>query len=223
MSTAKERLQKKAAERAAMVERDPEIEKQADKVCHNLPGVEAAWAVVAGRFAEEHEAFLARIPKNANPAHVRLTSMDDNIYHKFRLMFPAGSFDVAKVSEDELKSPEMKAKWRPYCMHFEKTVEDYNTGTIMRLDASKPYSPENTTLAPRIQFYAIEIARMREGCNLAVMGPARDGAENEDFYLRVCKVCGKEAPYRCTRCKLTRYCSKECQKKDWAEHKKDCR
>lgn len=27
---------------------------------------------------------------------------------------------------------------------------------------------------------------------------------------------------RCGRCKLARYCSKECQKYDWANHKRDC-
>ena len=224
MSTAKERLQKKAAERAEAraMERDPEIEKKADEVCHNLPGVEAAWAVVAGQFAEDHERFLRSVPRNATPQRVRLTSLDSDIYTKFRLMFPAETLSVAVLDEDELKSPAMKAKWRPFCMHYEKTVEDYNTGTILRLDASKPYSPENTTLAPRIQFYAIEIARLREGCNVEVMGPEREGAENEEFFLRVCVVCGKEAPYRCARCKSTRYCSKECQTKDWAEHKKTC-
>lgn len=26
----------------------------------------------------------------------------------------------------------------------------------------------------------------------------------------------------CSRCKRTSYCSKECQKQDWKEHKKDC-
>ena len=223
MSTARERLQKKAAERAAEKAHDPAVEAQADKVCHNMPGVEAAWAIAAGQFAEENEAFLARVPRNANPLRVRLTSVDEGIYQKFRLLFPADKFDVAKLNEDELKSAASKEKWRPYCMHFEKTVEDYNTGTILRLDASKPYSPENTTLAPRIQFYAIEIARFREGCNVEMMAPARDGAEEEEFYFRVCHVCGKEAPYRCTRCKSTRYCSKECQKKDWPEHKKHCK
>ena len=140
MSTAKERLQKKSAERQAAMARDPAIEAEADKVCHNMPGVEAAWAVVAGQFSEDNEKFLARVPRNANPAKIRLTSMDDNIYHKFRLLFPADKFDVSKLNEDELKSMESKNKWRPYCMHFEKTVEDYNTGTLLRLDSSKPYS-----------------------------------------------------------------------------------
>ncbi len=38
----------------------------------------------------------------------------------------------------------------------------------MRLDASGDYNEENTTIAPRIQFYAIEIARNREGHNQTI-------------------------------------------------------
>ncbi|KAI0667221.1 hypothetical protein C8Q78DRAFT_1071983 [Trametes maxima] len=33
---------------------------------------------------------------------------------------------------------------------------------------------------------------------------------------------GKDDLKRCSRCKLTRYCGAECQKKDWARHKVTC-
>jgi len=35
-------------------------------------------------------------------------------------------------------------------------------------------------------------------------------------------ICGKIAPKKCSRCKVQRYCSKECQRDDWNEHKKIC-
>lgn len=76
-------------------------------------------------------------------------------------------------------------------------MEDFNLGTLLRLDCRRGYSEENSVLgerragrraagwggggpvtapprlpllsaAPRIQFLAIEIARNREGCNGAV-------------------------------------------------------
>ena len=42
---------------------------------------------------------------------------------------------------------------------------------------------------------------------------------------RVCENCGKEAAkmQQCSRCKLVRYCSGECQLKHWKEHKKSCK
>ena len=41
------------------------------------------------------------------------------------------------------------------------------------------------------------------------------------------KICGnlncmKPGDRRCSRCKKMFYCSKECQKSEWLEHKKDC-
>ncbi|KAL3935603.1 MAG: hypothetical protein SGBAC_008912 [Bacillariaceae sp.] len=42
--------------------------------------------------------------------------------------------------------------------------------------------------------------------------------------LDQCQVCGKEGKvHRCSRCKIARYCSIECQKSDWkAGHRKTC-
>ncbi len=37
-----------------------------------------------------------------------------------------------------------------------------------------------------------------------------------------CAVCLKRASLRCIRCKVTYYCEKECQRKDWKAHKKVC-
>ncbi|NXR65589.1 PBDC1 protein, partial [Rhadina sibilatrix] len=65
-------------------------------------------------------------------------------------------------------------KWRPFCLRFEGLVEDFNFGTLLRLDSRRDYSEENTILAPRIQFLAIEIARNREGCNQQVHSSARE-------------------------------------------------
>lgn len=56
-------------------------------------------------------------------------------------------------------------KWRPFCMEFEKEIEDYSFATLVRLDANDEYSEPNTLLVTRIQFFCIEIARNREGNN----------------------------------------------------------
>eukprot|EP00727_Mastigamoeba_balamuthi_P012870 m51a1_g8205 hypothetical protein (225) ;mRNA; r:48980-50028 len=205
---------------AALVSED-DVRRRADEVCHNSPDVEAAWAVKAFEFAEQHMQWLASVPRNADPRNIRMTGNDDEIIKAFEVMFPG--FGVASIKEDDLKSPEAKNKWRPFCMHFEKTVEDYNYGTMLRLDATKDYSEDNCTFAPRVQFLAIEIARLRAGLNKSVMGPEEAGAEGNVYNMRRCAVCGKEAPFRCTRCKETRYCSRECQRQAWPSHKAECR
>ena len=58
--------------------------------------------------------------------------------------------------------------------------------------------------------------------------------QNDDYVPRVdyselfqiinkrCRTCGKPASKVCSRCQTTRYCSVECQNKDWPEHKLDC-
>lgn len=40
-------------------------------------------------------------------------------------------------------------------------------------------------------------------------------------YKSAC-VCGKNSTLRCGRCKIVPYCSRECQRADWDEHKKLC-
>jgi hypothetical protein len=56
-------------------------------------------------------------------------------------------------------------KWRPLCEKFKDVVEDYSFGTLLRLDHSGEYSEHNSILVTRIQFYAIELSRNREGLN----------------------------------------------------------
>lgn len=98
-------------------------------------------------------------------------------------------------------------KWRPFCLRFEGVVEDFNYGTLLRLDSRREYTEENTIFggkrgegapggdpkstdfpgvhpfpafsATRIQFFAIEIARNREGWNDEVYSSAREPAASE--------------------------------------------
>ncbi|XP_076363923.1 DALR anticodon-binding domain-containing protein 3-like isoform X5 [Tachypleus tridentatus] len=100
---------------------------------------------------------------SVDPQILRLTPHDNTIYEKFRGEFP--DFNVKLMSEDQLKSREAKEKWRSFCNQFEGKVEDFNFGTLVRLDCQKDYSEENTIFVTRIQFYAIEIARNKEGHN----------------------------------------------------------
>ncbi|KAH1005454.1 hypothetical protein HUJ04_006439 [Dendroctonus ponderosae] len=113
--------------------------------------------------AYEHAEIYFNILCSVDPKILRLTPEDDLIYRLFREEFP--KLDVQLIIEQELKSTKEKAKWRPFCEKFKTIVEDYSYGTLLRSDALKDYSEENTILVTRIQFYAVEIARNREGVN----------------------------------------------------------
>jgi hypothetical protein len=41
----------------------------------------------------------------------------------------------------------------------------------------------------------------------------------------MCKNCSKinRHMFQCSGCKMVRYCNRECQEKDWSEHKKSCK
>merc|ERR1719219_3144044 len=58
----------------------------------------------------------------------------------------------------------MKSKWRAFCEEF-KHVEDFSFATLIRLNSSQDYEEVNSVIVTKIQFYAIELARNREGHN----------------------------------------------------------
>ena len=45
---------------------------------------------------------------------------------------------------------------------------------------------------------------------------------NLSFMPEQCSVCGKESTSRCSKCKTVYYCSRECQLRDWPNHKQSC-
>ncbi|XP_023563656.1 protein PBDC1-like [Octodon degus] len=137
----------------------------------NDPDIEMAWAMRAMQHAEVYYKLISSV----DPQFLKLTKVDDQIYSEFREHFEKLKVDV--LDPEELKSESAKEKWRPFCLKFDGIVEDYNYGTLLRLDCSQGYTEENTIFAPRIQFFAIEIARNREGCNKAVYISIHDKEE----------------------------------------------
>jgi hypothetical protein len=95
---------------------------------------------------------------------LRLTKIDNDIYEHLRKDFP--EFDPAEtIDEDKMKSKEGKERWRNFMMVYEKTVDDFNFGTMLRSSPKTEYTQEGTIFVPRMQFYAVEIARNKTGLN----------------------------------------------------------
>ncbi|XP_061886861.1 protein PBDC1 [Entelurus aequoreus] len=124
--------------------------------------LEVMWAMKAYNHAEVYFNLISSV----DPKFLKLTKMDDEIYACFKETFK--HLDLKLLNPDDLKSAEAKEKWRPFCNQYEGQVEDFNYGTLLRLDCEKGYTDENTIFTTRIQFFAVEIARNREGFNDAV-------------------------------------------------------
>lgn len=45
---------------------------------------------------------------------------------------------------------------------------------------------------------------------------------NDYEMVDVCNVCSRISYLQCSRCKQAKYCSRECQKKQWSTHKSEC-
>ncbi|XP_037092096.1 protein PBDC1-like [Pollicipes pollicipes] len=128
----------------------------------NDASLEAAWAVKAS----EHADVYFNIICSVDPKLLRLTPHDDEIYKRFREQFP--ELPVQKLTTDQIKNEEAKKEWRAFCNSFEGKVEDFSFATLLRLDSGDEYSQDNTEVVPRVQFYAVELARNREGHNDSV-------------------------------------------------------
>ncbi|KAF0449733.1 DUF757-domain-containing protein [Gigaspora margarita] len=124
-----------------------------------LPEIEKQWAVKAMHHAETYFKLISSVDGKS----LRLTSIDDEIYEDFMKTFP--DFSIVDVDENGMKTPEAKNIWREWIMKYEKSVNDYNFGTLLRKNVNGDYTEENTIFVTRIQFIAIEIARNKQGLN----------------------------------------------------------
>lgn len=74
---------------------------------------------------------------------LRLTKLDDEIYTHLTIDFP--EFDPAEpIDEDKMKSKAGKERWRKFLMAYEKRVDDYNFGTMLRTDPKLEYTQHDT-------------------------------------------------------------------------------
>lgn len=126
----------------------------------NFEDMEKQFAVKAVHHMTVYWGILEKMPGSK----LRLTRMDDEILEHLKKDFP--EFDPTEpIDEDKMKSKEGKERWRKFVSEYEKKVEDYNFGTMLRKSPKSEYDEKDTIFALRMQFYAIEIARNRAGLN----------------------------------------------------------
>ncbi|BFZ63123.1 hypothetical protein YB2330_004243 [Saitoella coloradoensis] len=128
----------------------------------NLEEIEKQFAVKAIEHAQVYWNILEKMPGS----QLKLTRLDDEIIEHLTEVFPdLVASNGATIDENEMKSHAGKNKWRPFLMKYEKLVDDYNFGTLLRTDAKAEYEEHTTIFVPRMQFFAIEILRNRAGLN----------------------------------------------------------
>ncbi|OIW28090.1 DUF757-domain-containing protein [Coniochaeta ligniaria NRRL 30616] len=120
----------------------------------NFEDIEKQFAVKAVSHMQTYWAILEKVKGST----LRLTKIDDEINEHLKKDFP--EFDpAATIDEDQMKSKSGKERWRKFMMAYEKKVDDYNFGTLLRSNPKFEYGEKETIFVPRMQFYAVEIAR----------------------------------------------------------------
>jgi hypothetical protein len=127
------------------------------ETAENNQDVEHHWALKAIMHAETYFKMLTSLPS------LKLTKHDDLLYVSFKQTFP--ELNVKVITENDLKNDAAKLKWREFIEKHQHLVEDYNFGTLLRINSEQDYSEENSFFVTRIVFVCVEIARIKEGFN----------------------------------------------------------
>ncbi|KAF2454212.1 P-loop containing nucleoside triphosphate hydrolase protein [Lineolata rhizophorae] len=81
-------------------------------------------------------------------SQLRMTKYDDEILAHFKREFP--EFDPGTtIDEDAMKSKEGKERWRKFIAEYEKRIDDYNFGTLMRSNPKWECGPDETIFEPQ--------------------------------------------------------------------------
>ncbi|KAK9448356.1 putative polysaccharide biosynthesis protein [Limtongia smithiae] len=143
----------------------------------NLEDIEKQFAVKAVMQAQTYWNLLEKVRGST----LSLTRLDEEIYTHFLNDFPEYSTteSVAQIKEEDLKSVSGKDRWRKFMAKYEKTVHDYNFGTLLRTGATCEYENETTIFVVRMQFLAFEIARNKQGMNDWIFEKAQSEAQKK--------------------------------------------
>jgi len=132
----------------------------------NFEDIEKQFAVKVVQHMSTYWSILERM----QGSKLRLTKMDDEIYDNFMKHFP--DFDpAATIDEDEMKSKEGKAQWREFINEYEKKVEDYNFGAMLRANAKTEYGEKETIFGTLkdCSHRQSTILRFEDSCKNAVL------------------------------------------------------
>ena len=116
------------------------------KVCHHQERghyCTTTLADIVDLTAVQHMTTYWAILEKMKGSQLRLTKLDDEIYDHFSRDFP--EFDPSEtIDEEKMKSKSGKERWRNFMMAYEKKVDDYNFGTMLRSNPKYEYGEKET-------------------------------------------------------------------------------
>lgn len=74
--------------------------------------------------------------------------IDDEILQDFEETFP--EINVEHLDDKDFKTAAAKEKWRLFINKYEKRVNEYNFGSLIRIDCREDYTEENTMFGKSI-------------------------------------------------------------------------
>ena len=132
----------------------------------NADGVEDRWLKEEAPRADAYLAHLVHVGSQA----MRVTGLDQDqhldrdVHILFRKFFP--SLDVRVLQpHNPMNGSDDVNFWIPLLTRVMKKLVDSKMLTMLRIDCTRGYTSDNIWLVPKVKFYAIEVARCREGLN----------------------------------------------------------
>ncbi|KAL8398406.1 hypothetical protein RB596_005793 [Gaeumannomyces avenae] len=153
----------------------------------NAPNHENIEMAFAQKVIQHMETYW-KILKNKRGSQLRLTKMDDEIYEHLKADFP--ELDPAEdIVEDKLKSKEGKERWRKFMMAYEKKVEDFNFGTMLRVSPKDDVDTEERVIFGGLSFCVL--CSLSGEAGVLIILAVRHSAEDAILRLRDCEEQGR--------------------------------
>ncbi|KAL8335618.1 hypothetical protein RB601_008597 [Gaeumannomyces tritici] len=148
----------------------------------NAPNHENIEMAFAQKVIQHMETYW-KILKNKRGSQLRLTKMDDEIYEHLKADFP--ELDPAEdIVEDKLKSKEGKERWRKFMMVYEKKVEDFNFGTMLRVSPKDDVDTEERVIFGGLSFCTVLSIRGGRCADYSCRPPQCRGCSSTPSRLR---------------------------------------
>lgn len=143
------------------------------------------------------------------------TELDRELRKEYQRELGINPLDVSLVKVTKEEQIERIAK--NYWFWEKRTPNLSNLDNLNGKDMAKSFICQNA---------CAEMLKKAEDCGLFTevmerIAELREGYDKEQESCKACKTNNMKL-YLCSRCRSVKYCSKECQKKDWTTHKHNC-